>query len=160
MAAVQGSAIGGGLGLALSADFRVAGSESRFAANFAAIGLHHGFGLTATLPRVVGQQRAWEMLYTGRRLTGIEASEIGLCDRLAPNDLIRAETRKFAAEIAAAAPLAVRAIRETMRGDLPEVIRAATEREKTEQERLSVTHDFREGVRAATERRSPHFTGK
>jgi enoyl-CoA hydratase/carnithine racemase len=84
VAAVQGAAVGGGLGLALLADFRVAAPEARFSANFARLGFHHGFGLSVTLPALVGQQRALEMLYTGVRLKGEEALAIGLCDRLAP----------------------------------------------------------------------------
>src|SRR2546423_1723299 len=72
VAAVQGAAVGGGLGVALAADFRVATPESRFAANFARLGIHHGFGVTVTLPLVVGQQRALEMLLTGVRLRGEE----------------------------------------------------------------------------------------
>ena len=68
VAAIQGAAVGGGLGLALMADFRVASPEARFSANFARLGFHHGFGLTVTLPRLIGQQRAAEMLYTGQRV--------------------------------------------------------------------------------------------
>ncbi|HEY3021453.1 MAG TPA: enoyl-CoA hydratase/isomerase family protein, partial [Solirubrobacteraceae bacterium] len=56
VAAVQGAAVGGGLGLALSADFRVAAPESRFSANFSRLGFHHGFGMTVTLPAVAGGQ--------------------------------------------------------------------------------------------------------
>src|SRR6202030_4695081 len=84
VAAVQGAAVGGGLGVALSADFRVATPETRFSANFARLGIHHGFGITVTLPLVVGHQRALEMLYTGDRLGGEQAHAIGLCDRLVP----------------------------------------------------------------------------
>ena len=84
VAAVQGAAVGGGLGLALAADFRVAVPESRFAANFARLGFHQGFGLSVTLPALVGQQRALELLLTGRDVSGSEALEIGLCDRLTP----------------------------------------------------------------------------
>jgi len=74
IAAVQGPAVGGGLGLALVADFRVVAPEARFAANFVKLGIHPGFGITATLPRVVGRQRAALMLYTGRRIKAEEAS--------------------------------------------------------------------------------------
>jgi enoyl-CoA hydratase/carnithine racemase len=159
VAAVQGAAVGGGLGLALAADFRVASPEARFSANFARLGFHHGFGLTVTLPAVIGQQRALEMLLTGRRVPGDEALAMGLCDRLVAAPLLRAEARALAAEIAASGPLAVRSIRATMRGDLAARIRAATARERVEQERLRQTEDFREGVRAMAERRPPRFTG-
>jgi enoyl-CoA hydratase/carnithine racemase len=160
VAAVQGAAIGGGLGVALSADFRVASPDSRFSANFARLGIHHGFGITVTLPLVVGQQRALELLYTGIRLRGEDAHTIGLCDRLVAGDRLRDEAVALAEKIAASSPLAVRAIRQTMRGDLPEQIRTATAREAAEQAKLFATDDFREGVAAAAERRPPRFSGR
>ncbi len=160
VAAVQGAAIGGGLGLAMAADFRVAGPDARFAANFARLGFHHGFGLSITLPAAVGQQRALELLYTGRRVPGEEAIRIGLCDRLAPADRLRDEAHAMAAEIAASAPLAVRSIRQTMRGDLAARVRGTLARERAEQERLRETDDFHEGVRATAERRQARFTGR
>jgi enoyl-CoA hydratase/carnithine racemase len=159
VAAVQGAAIGGGLGLALMADFRVASPEARFAANFARLGFHHGFGLTVTLPALVGQQAALELLYTGRRVPGEEAHELGLCDRLVPAESLREEAHAFALEIARSAPLAVRSIRQTMRGDLAERIRLATDHELEEQAWLRKTDDFKEGVKATAERRLPEFTG-
>jgi 2-(1,2-epoxy-1,2-dihydrophenyl)acetyl-CoA isomerase len=159
VAAVQGGAIGGGLGLALSADFRVASPSSRFAANFARLGIHHGFGITVTLPATVGMQASLELLYTGRRVKGEEAYALGLCDRLAAEEQLRGEAHALAREIAASAPLAVRAIRKTMRGDLSDRVRAATEREHAQQAPLFATDDFQEGVRASAERRTPRFTG-
>jgi 2-(1,2-epoxy-1,2-dihydrophenyl)acetyl-CoA isomerase len=160
VAAIQGAAIGGGLGLALSADFRVLSPSSRLAANFARLGFHHGFGLTVTLPAITGRQSALELLYTGRRVRGEEARELGLGDRLVPDEELRAAARSFAAEIAGSAPLAVRSIRNTMRADLAERVRVATERERAEQARLVGTEDFAEGVRAAAERRTPRFSGR
>jgi 2-(1,2-epoxy-1,2-dihydrophenyl)acetyl-CoA isomerase len=157
VAAVHGAAIGGGLGLACSADFRVGCPEARFAANFARLGFHHGFGLSVTLPGIVGPQRSLELLYTGRRIGGEEAARIGLCDRLVPADQVRAAAHALAAEIASSAPLAVRSIRATMRGQLAGQVRAATAREGAEQERLRQTADWREGVRAMAERRTPRF---
>jgi len=160
VAAVQGAAIGGGLGVACSADFRVGSDASRFAANFARLGFHHGFGLTVTLPPLVGQQRALELLYTGRRVGGVEAAQVGLLDLLVEPDVLRDEARAFAADIALSAPLAVRSIRETMRGDLAERVRAATAREDAEQAWLRKTEDWVEGVRASAERREPRFEGR
>jgi len=158
VAAIQGAAVGGGLGLALAADLRIAAPEARFSANFARLAFHHGFGLSVTLPLVVGPQRALELLYTGERVQGEEALQIGLCDRLAPLDVLRDEARAFAQEIAASGPLAIESIRATMRGDLVDRIRKATAHERAEQERLQATADFREGVRAMAERRPPRFT--
>ena len=158
VAAIQGAAIGGGLGLALVADFRVAAPEARFSANFSRLGFHHGFGLSVTLPRLVGQQKAMDLLYTGRRVPGEEAHAIGLCDQLVPLDEVRERAREFAGEIAASAPLAVESIRRTLRGDLAGDIAAATRRERWEQERLQTTADWKEGVAAMAERRTPNFT--
>jgi 2-(1,2-epoxy-1,2-dihydrophenyl)acetyl-CoA isomerase len=159
VAAIQGAAIGGGLGLACMPDFRVAAPEARFSANFARLGFHHGFGLTETLPALIGGQRALELLYTGRRIGGEEAMSIGLVDRLTALDRVREAAIDCAREIAASAPLAVRSIRETMRGDLADRIKVATDREKTEQDRLRQTADWREGVAAMSARRAPNFTG-
>lgn len=161
VAAVQGAAVGGGLGLACAADFRVGSPETRLTANFSRLGFHHGFGLTVTLPPLVGQQRANELLYTGRRIDGSVAADIGLLDRLAPTaEEIRPVANELAAEIAAAAPLAVRSIRSTMRAGLADRVREATAREDAEQARLRETADFREGIRASGERREPRFEGR
>jgi 2-(1,2-epoxy-1,2-dihydrophenyl)acetyl-CoA isomerase len=157
VAAIQGAAIGGGLGLALWPDFRIGCPESRFSANFARLGFHQGFGITVTLPAVVGNQKSLEMLYTGCRLKGAEALAIGLCDELVELPELRTAARARALEIARSAPLAIESIRSTMRGDLPSLIRAATDREKSEQERLMQTDDFREGIAAMTDRRLPKF---
>lgn len=135
----------------------MAAPEARFSANFARLGFHHGFGLTVTLPAAVGQQRALELLYTGRRLDGEEALRIGLVDRLAPLERVREAARELAADIALSGPLAIESIRVTMRGDLAERIAKATAREREEQERLQRTKDFREGVAAMAARRKPNF---
>lgn len=158
VAAVHGAAIGGGLGVALACDFRVASPESRLSANFARLGFHHGFGLSVTLPRVVGEQRAAELLYTGRRLAGDEAAAVGLVDRCVESESLESSARALAIEIAESAPLAVESIRTTLRGDLADRVAAATDHERIEQERLRATHDFAEGVRASAERRAPRFT--
>jgi enoyl-CoA hydratase/carnithine racemase len=160
IAAVQGAAIGGGFGLAMAADFRIAGPDARFAANFARLGFHHGFGLSVTLPLVVGHQRALDLLYTGRRIDGDEALRLGVADRLVATDEVRAAATALAAEIAASAPLAVRSIRQTMRGHLAGQVRDALARERSEQDRLTATKDWREGVAAMAERRPPVFTGE
>jgi enoyl-CoA hydratase/carnithine racemase len=159
VAAVQGAAIGGGFGLALSADFRVASPTSRFSANFSRLGFHHGFALTVTLPRAVGAQAAADLLLTGRRLGGGDALALGLCDRLVDDGDEWAGAAEYAGELAAAGPLAVRAIRSTLRRGLVDSVRVALEHEQAEQLRLGETGDFAEGVRATAERREPRFAG-
>ena len=159
VAAEQGAAIGGGCGLALSADFRVASPGSRISANFSRLGFHHGFALTVTLPAVVGAQAAADLLLTGRRIGGGDALALGLCDRLVDDGDVFNGAVAYAGELAAAGPLAVRAIRNTLRHGLVDAAREAMEHEQAEQARLAATNDFAEGVRAAAERREPRFAG-
>lgn len=160
VAAVQGAAVGGGLGLALVADFRVTCPEARFSANFNRLGFHPGFGLTATLPRLVGAQQAALLFYTGRRIPGDEAVRIGLADLLAAQAEVLAAAQALALEIAQSAPLAVMATRETVRRGLVDAIEAATERELVEQDWLRRTQDFQEGIKAMADRRLPDFRGR
>jgi 2-(1,2-epoxy-1,2-dihydrophenyl)acetyl-CoA isomerase len=160
VAAVQGAAIGGGCGLALSADFRVATAQSRFSTNFSRLGFHHGFALTVTLPAAVGGQAAADLLFSGRRVRGEQALALGLCDRLAGEDDLLAQAIAYAGELAAAGPLALRSIRATLRSGLVEKARLAMEHEYAEQTRLRDTADFAEGLRAAAEMRDPVFRGE
>ena len=159
VAAVQGPAIGGGLGLALVADFRVSCAEARFSANFNRLGFHPGFGLSVTLPRLIGVQQAARLFYTGQRIGGEQALAIGLVDQLAPQAQVREQALQLAHEIALSAPLAVQATRATLRQGLVEQIRAAVARESTEQNAQFKTADFQEGIAAMAERRPPRFTG-
>ena len=165
VAAVQGSAVGGGLGLACSADFRVAAPSTRFHANFSALGFHQGFGLSVSLPRIVGEQAASRLLLMSERLTGDQAAAVGLADVVVPdgddaNAAVRQGAVELARRIAERAPLAVSSIRTTLRGDLAERVRAVLEHEISEQARLWQTADCAEGIAANLERRSPVFAAR
>ncbi len=158
--AIQGAAVGGGLGLALVPDFRVACPESRFSANFTRLGFHPGFGLTATLPRVIGQTKAAMMFYTSCRIKGEEAYQMGLADKLVPLGELRETAIELAREITHCSPLGVMETRATMRQGLADAVKAATDHELSIQNRLRETEDFREGVAAMSERRIPNFQGR
>jgi enoyl-CoA hydratase/carnithine racemase len=160
VAAVQGAAIGGGLGLAVAADFRIAAHEARFSANFTRLGFHPGFGLTYTLPRLIGQQEAAKLFYTSRRITGEEALAIGLADEVVPLADVRKRAQEFAAEIAVNAPRAVQATRATIRAGLADKVKEQTDLELSLQSELRTGEDFKEGVKAYAERRTPNFTGR
>ena len=160
VAAVHGAAIGGGLGLAMSADFRVTCPEARFAANFTRLGFHPGFGLTVTLSECVGRTNAALMFYTGRRVTGEDAFTMGLASVLVAQNEVRAAALRLADEIAECAPLALVSTRATMRAGLAERVAAATDHELEEQSWLRQTEDFKEGVKATAERRVANFQGR
>ncbi len=159
VAAVQGAAVGAGLGLALVADFRIAAPEARFCANFVKLGFHAGFGISHTLPRLIGLQRASLMLQTARRIKAEEALDWGLVDAVVPLEQVRDQAVALAQEIAENAPLAVQSTRATLRQGLADAVSAQTDHELAEQQRLMKTADFAEGVRAVNERRSGVFVG-
>ena len=159
VAAVQGAAVGAGLGLALVADFRIAAPEARFTGNFVKLGFHPGFGLSHTLPRLIGLQRAALLLETGRRIRGDEAVDWGLADEIAPLDDVRAAAVRLAREIAENAPLAVQSTRATLRAGLAEAVKEMTDHEFVEQSWLRKTADYKEGVRSVAKRRPGNFVG-
>ena len=160
VAAVQGAAIGGGLGLALACDFRIGTPRTRFVANFAGLGIHHGFGISASLPRVVGPQHAARMLLTGKEIQGEEALSIGLLDELVPEDELGSAADQMAHSIARLAPLAVRSIKRTLRGGLRAEVLTAIDREINEQTWLFRTADHKEGIAALSQKRLPDFRGR
>jgi len=159
VAAIEGAAIGGGLGVALVADFRIACEDARFSANFTKLGIHAGFGLSMTLPRLIGEQKANLMFYTGLRVKGVEALEWGLVDHLVSRDRVRETAHELATEIANCAPLAIQSMRKTIRSQMVNDIIARMDHELAEQARLFATRDFAEGAAAVRERRAASFIG-
>ena len=160
VAAVQGAAIGAGLGLALSADFRVAGPAARFSANFARLGFHPGFALTETLPRLVGKQKAAWLFLSAERAKPDEALAWGMVDHVAGEDTLLEDTRGFAHKVAGNAPLALIAIRQTLVAGLADAAQAAMRHEQAQQAILKRTADYAEGVASVFERREARFTGR
>lgn len=160
VAAVQGAAIGAGLGLALAADFRVAGPGARFSSNFTRLGFHPGFGITHTLPRVVGTQRAGWMMLSSKRVKPEAALAWGLADRLAPEGGVTAAALAMAQEVAANAPLALLSVRATWAHGLADGVVAALKHEHAQQTGLKGTADYAEGVASVFERRAANFIGR
>lgn len=159
VAAIEGAAVGAGLGLALVADFRITCAEARFSANFNRLGIHPGFGLSLTLPRLIGPQKAARLFYTGRRMGGEEAVAIGLADELVAKAQVLPTALALAQEIAASAPLAVASTRASLREGLAEQVAQANQRELAIQREQFRSADFREGVAAMAARRVPVFRG-
>ncbi|MFP6792571.1 MAG: enoyl-CoA hydratase/isomerase family protein [Pseudomonadales bacterium] len=158
IAAVQGAAVGGGFGLALMADFRVVCPATRMTANFVKLGFTPGFGLTHTLERIVGAQRANLMFLTGRRINGETAQEWGLGDIYTDTDNVRSAAIELAQEIAENAPLALLSLREQMRPNIAEAVNDVTTIESREQKWLQQTSDHKEGIKAVAEKRAGNFT--
>lgn len=159
VAAVQGPAVGAGVGLALVADFRIGCPASRFSVNFNRLGFHPGFGLSFTLQRLIGRQQAALLFYTGRRINGEAAHAIGLVDELVPDGGVLQRAQALAAEIAISAPQAVMSTRAALRDGLADEVKAWNARELEMQRQQFQTRDFLEGLAAAGERRAPNFTG-
>jgi len=129
-------------------------------ANFVKLGFTPGFGLTHTLPRIIGVQKANLLFLTGRRIDGATAYDWGLGDIMAETVEVRAKAIELAAEIAINAPLAVSEVREQVRPGLADAVQAATDIEGVAQFHLQRTADHKEGVKAVSERRPGNFTGR
>jgi enoyl-CoA hydratase/carnithine racemase len=160
VAAMNGHAVGGGFGLALVCDLRVANREARYGANFARLGFHSGMAISHLLPRIVGVPLAADLLFTGRLVTGAEAAAIGLVHQaLAPEEVLDAARTKARA-IAACAPEAVRLLKRSLYRDAGWDPRTAARAEAFAQAATMRSEDAREGIRALLEKREPKFTGR
>jgi enoyl-CoA hydratase len=160
LAALNGAAIGAGLCVALGCDLRVASREARLGLNFTRLGIHPGMGASWTLPRLVGPARAAELLFTGRLFDGSEAERIGLVNRVVERERVLAETLELAREIAASAPLAVRATKRGLARSLDSDLAGQLAFEAEQQALDYESADLVEGLAAAREKRAPEFRGR
>lgn len=158
--ALTGHAVGGGFGLALLCDIRIATRDARYGANFARIGLHPGLGISYLLPRLVGTARAAELLYTGRLFSGSDGADMGLFTRALPIAEVLPEAQRIAAEIAGNAPIAVRSMKQALSRQLASEVRAAAWQESFAQSATVQTEDAREGIAALLEKRTPQFRNR
>lgn len=159
LAAVNGPAAGGGMNLALACDVRVASAEASFGESFAKVGLYPDFGGTWLLPRLVGPARAAELCYTGELITAAEALRIGVVNRVVPAERLAAEANSLAAQLAAAPPLAARAIKRAIFGSNRRALVRALEAEIKQQVKCFASADCAEGLTAFFEKRPPRFQG-
>ena len=157
--ALNGGAAGYGLDLALGCDIRVAAQTAKLAPGFAKRGILPESGGTWLLPRMVGYARAAEIAFTGRTLSADESLALGLVNRVVPAAELTAASRALAGEIAANAPLAVRAIKRMMRAAETETFEQNVHHVFLQLLPLFRTKDFREGVAAFMEKRDPVFEG-
>ncbi len=157
--ALNGHAIGGGFGLTLVCDIRVANRDARYGANFARLGLHSGMAVSYLLPRIVGVPKAAELLFTGKLIDGAEAAEIGLAHEAVEAERVLEVSMERATEIASAAPEAVRLLKRSLYRGAGWQPRDAARLEAFSQAATLKMDDAREGIRALLEKREPNFTG-
>eukprot|EP01062_Namystynia_karyoxenos_P034233 TRINITY_DN25105_c0_g1_i1.p1 TRINITY_DN25105_c0_g1~~TRINITY_DN25105_c0_g1_i1.p1 ORF type:complete len:320 (+),score=139.59 TRINITY_DN25105_c0_g1_i1:80-961(+) len=159
--ALTGHAVGGGFGLALVCDLRVANANSTYGSNFVRLGLHPGMATTYIVPRLMGLARASEYLLTGRLYSGRQAAELGVANYCEEgSEAVLARARALAEEIAAAAPLAVRWTKQSLLRHTEHNPRPAALYEALLQSRTFESADCREGVAALLQKRKPNFQGR
>ncbi len=160
LAAVNGPAAGAGMNVALACDVRIASESASFGQNFAKVGLFPDFGGTYFLPRLAGLARAAEMFYTGDMISAAEAARIGVVNHVVPHDRLADEARTLAGKLAAAPPIAARAVKKVLFGSERAALERALELEVQQQVKCFLSEDCTEGLRAFFEKRPPQFTGR
>ena len=158
--ALNGGAAGYGLDLAFGCDIRVASATAKLNPGFAKRGILPESGGTWLLPRIVGYAKAAEICFTGRTLTADEGLAMGLVNHVVPPDQLAPFVQSLAAEIAANAPLAVRAIKRMMRAAETETFEQNIHHVFLQLLPLFRTNDFKEGVASFMEKRPANFTGR
>jgi len=159
IAAVNGAAMGWGCDLAVACDIRIAADTARFGEQFVRRGLVPDGGSTYNLPRLIGMDRAAELIFTGRIVDAQEALRIGLVTRVVPGDELMHAVLALAREIAANAPLAVQSAKRLLYEQLDLTLEQAMEQVSLFLTTLRRSDDHQEGVQAFLERREPVFRG-
>lgn len=159
IAALNGSAAGYGMDLALGCDIRVMAADAKLAAAFVKRGVLPESGGTWFLPRMLGWAKAAEIIFTGRTLSAEDCLKEGLVNEIVPGDQVAARTRELALEIAANAPLAVQGAKRLMRMGLDETFDTHVQHVYLQLLPLFQSADFKEGVASFMEKRPAKFTG-
>ncbi len=159
IAAIHGAAIGAGFCVALACDIRIVSTRAKLGLNFTRLGLHPGMGATWTLPRLIGPERAAELLYTGRVFEGAEAARMGLASRALETEQVLPAALELAREIASSAPLAVRGVKRALARTLDATLEDQLSFESDEQAGCFESRDVHEGLAAVRERRDARFSG-
>ena len=161
IAAIEGYALGGGFELTFTADIRIAGENAKMGFPEVTLGIIPGAGGTIRVPRIIGEAKAKELIFTGDVISAKEAEKIGLINRVVPDDKVYDEAMKLAGKIARRAPIAVAAAKETIRAGVeePDDHKGMAIEEKN-WSKLFSTDDQKEGMRAFLEKRKPVYRNK
>jgi enoyl-CoA hydratase/carnithine racemase len=159
LAAVNGHAVGAGACVAIACDLAIVSTDAKIGFNFVRLGIHPGMGGSWSLPRLVGPQRAAELLYTGRLVTGAEAADYGMALDAVPPKEVLPRTLELAASIARSAPQPVRQLKQSLAAASGHTLDQQLDVEAGAQAENYRTTDVDEGLRAARERRAPQFRG-
>ena len=160
LAAVNGHCLAGGLEIALACDLRIASENASFGLPEVTRGILPGAGGTQRLPRLIGPERALDLILTGRRIDAREAERIGLVTRVVPAGELRDEALSLARAIAENAPLAVRAAKAAVWRGLDVPLEEGLRLEQLLAEPVRQSEDAQEGPRAFLEKRKPEFKGR
>jgi 2-(1,2-epoxy-1,2-dihydrophenyl)acetyl-CoA isomerase len=160
IAAVNGHAVGAGLGIAMSCDLRLASENAKFGTAFAKVGFGGDYGTSWQLTRLVGQAKAKELFFLGDILGAEEAMRIGLANRKLAADGFKSEALSIAKRIASGPLVSFRYMKENVNLSLTQDFRTILDREAMTHLRCGQTSDHQEGVRAFMEKREPVFQGR
>jgi 2-(1,2-epoxy-1,2-dihydrophenyl)acetyl-CoA isomerase len=158
--AINGAAVGAGLSLALLCDIRLASEKARFGAVWLNVGLIPDVGATYSLPRIVGREKALELMLTREIIGADEALKIGLVSKVFPHDQLIDEARKLAGSIAAGPSVAVELTKRGLQRSLENDLKTQLDFETYAQNICRQTEDHKEGIRAFAEKRKPVFIGR
>jgi 2-(1,2-epoxy-1,2-dihydrophenyl)acetyl-CoA isomerase len=157
---LPGAAAGAGLSIALAADLRIAAERAIVMTAFANVGASGDFGSSWFLPRLVGEAKAKELMFTSPRLTAREAKDLGIINVVLPDEDFEAHALAWCQSLAQRAPIALRYMKENINraGDVS--LQAALDAEATAMVRTMATDDHKEAAAAFVEKRAPKFTGR
>jgi 2-(1,2-epoxy-1,2-dihydrophenyl)acetyl-CoA isomerase len=160
IAAIPGAAAGAGLSIALSADLRIASEKALLVTAFANVGASGDFGMSWFLPRIVGEARAKELMFTSPRLSAAEALDLGMVNKVFPQEKFAEHAMNYCQEMAERAPIALRYIKENINRSLSVTLEVALDAEGVAMPRTMSTADHREAAAAFVEKRQPKFIGQ
>ena len=160
IAALPGAAAGAGLSLALSCDIRIAAESAFVMTAFSRLGLSGDYGGSWFLTQLVGTAKARELYFTARRVSAAECEELGIVNRVVPDDALQDEAFELARTIAAGPPIAHRYMKENLNRALEADLQTCLDQEADRMVRGAMTDDYREAVAAFAEKRPPKFEGR